>query len=175
MTQQRETHPLVEHLYRLAAAEDRAALAALRRGLQPDRCWDALRIVLPFVGQKSRRAEDDALLVAGLFALHPERGTLSLAKALRQVQRDTESESIERRFTALLSADRRDLPNHLRHAVGLIARRDPPLRLDWDRLYRDVNQWRFDGPKRRWAREYWTGTWRSDHDGDDATTESTTP
>jgi len=159
MTEDDKTHPLIEHLYDLARRDDRAALAALRAGLRPGREWEALRIVLPHVRAKEpwiRRAEDDALLLGGLFALHPERGTLSVPRAMALVKEDTQSESIEHRFTAMLAASREDLPQHLRHAITLIASRDRPLRIDWDLLRSDLRFWSSERTRRRWAREFWT-------------------
>ena len=97
--------PVVDQLERLARDQDRATLAQLRGSLQEGRALDGLRVVLPFIkrgGPGATRAEDDALLLAGLFALHPESGSLSLASALRIVARD--SDSVELRFRALLGA-----------------------------------------------------------------------
>lgn len=149
--------PLVDHLEELAARQDRATLARLRASLQEDRSLEGLPTVLPFVphDRASRsRAEDDALLVAGLFALHPESGSTSLPAALRVLSQT--SDSVELRFRALLGANRADLGPHLRHAISLVAGQG--VALDWRELHTAVRFW--DHPssrsRRAWARAFWT-------------------
>jgi CRISPR type I-E-associated protein CasB/Cse2 len=165
--QQKPTDPLVDRLERLAQREDRATLALLRGSLQEGRSLDGLRVVLPFLKRGApgaARAEDDALLLAGLFALHPESGSLSLASALSIVARD--SDSVELRFRALLGAGRQDLPTHLRHAVTLVASRG--LAIDWRDLHTKIRFWESnsDRARREWARDFWA----SDEDGEAADT-----
>lgn len=147
---------LVEHLEGVAHREDRATLALLRGTLQQGRALEGLRVVLPYIvrdPKRAERAEDDALLLAGLFALHPESGSLSLASALRNVAR--ESDSVELRFRALLSASREDLPMHLRHAVTLAASKRLPI--DWSDLHTSIRFWDHpsDRTRRAWARDFW--------------------
>lgn len=151
-----EKHPLIGYLEALADHENRATLAALRSSLREGNELEALRIVLPFLGPDShRRAEDDAVLLGGLFALDPESGSLSLAAALRKVWLDTKRESVEKRFQALMGANRDDLPTHLRHAVSLVAAKK--LGLNWNDLYRAIRYWDHpdDFVRRRWARSFW--------------------
>lgn len=158
--------PLVTHLQKLSDGQDRAALAALRRSLQQDHALDGLRVVLPFLGRApTRRDEDDALLLAGLFALHPESGGLSVAAALRILAvRSEGSKSVELRFVALLNAERDDLGRHLRHAVSLARAND--LALDWHNLRRAIRGWdRDDRARRAWSRDFWA----SDSDRTDTT------
>lgn len=148
---------LIANLEDLAARNDRAALAALRASLRARHSLEALRYVLPFLGKEAgRRAEDDACLVAGLFALHPESGSLTLASALRHV-RETGSASTEARFLGLLSASRAELPTHLRHAIGLVAGKK--LALDWNDLFTAIRFWDHDDDfvRRRWAAGFWAG------------------
>jgi CRISPR system Cascade subunit CasB len=149
--------PLVDRLEQLASRQDRAVLARLRASLQEDRKLEGLAIVLPFVSRRAvspDSAEDDALLVAGLFALHPESGQTKLPTALRLLSRT--SDSVELRFRALLAADKVDLGSHLRYAVSLVASHG--FALDWRDLHRTVRFW--DHPsnrsRRRWARAFWT-------------------
>ncbi|MGE3518255.1 MAG: type I-E CRISPR-associated protein Cse2/CasB [Vicinamibacterales bacterium] len=150
---------MVDHLEELAGRQDRAALARLRASLQDDRKLEGLAIVLPFVGRHNmhpERAEDDALLVAGLFALHPESGHAKLPMALRLLSQT--SDSVELRFRALLAADRVDLGPHLRHAVGLVASQGHPL--DWRDIHRTVRFWdhHSNRSRREWARAFWAAT-----------------
>lgn len=148
--------PLVDRLEELAARQDRAALARLRASLQEDRKLEGLAIVLPFVVRRAaspERAEDDALLVAGLFALHPESGRTKLPTALRLLSQT--SDSVELRFRALLAADKVDLGPHLRHAVGLVASHGSSL--DWRDLHLAVRFWdhHSNRSRRQWARVFW--------------------
>ena len=163
MIEENTTYPkylqerLVRRLSKLAEPKspDRAALATLRNSLRPDRNLEALRIVLPYLKDPTPRKEDDAILLAGLFALHPVAGPLSLPKALRKIMADTNSDSIEKRFQALLSSGRPELPTHLRHAVSLVA--PYGYALDWSDLYRAIRGWEAesDFARRRWARDFW--------------------
>lgn len=146
-------------LARLDASRQRAALATLRGSLREGHELDAAAYVLPYV--REARDEPHAFLVAGLYALHPESGPSSVADALRRVKAATDSDSIELRFRALLSASRTELSIHLRHAVTLIASKG--IGLDWGDLYDALRFWDRDAqsaggahPKRRWARDFWT-------------------
>jgi CRISPR type I-E-associated protein CasB/Cse2 len=148
--------PLVDHLEDLAARQDRGTLALLRKTLQGERALDGLAVVLPFVTRDSRwreRAEDDALLVSALFALHPESGSMSLPAALRIIAKT--SDSVELRFRALLSASRPDLGEHLRHGVTLVASHG--LAIDWRDLHDAIRYWDHpsDRTRRQWARDFW--------------------
>lgn len=165
--------PLVAHLERLEAREDRASLAALRASLQDGRALEGLRVVLPFVRRSEsdfaqRRAEDDALLLGGLFALNPESGSLTLADAMRIVAGD--SDSVEQRFLALLGARRDDLASHLRHAVSLVGSKK--LALDWRNLAWAIRGWDRDDDRVRrfWAQRFWTA--KSEENGDGAGSDS---
>lgn len=151
----RETHPFVQRLYDLAAREDRATLAELRRSFANPIA--ALPYVVPFLRRDASRREEDALvLVAGLFALHPARGNLTLARAMRICAE--KSDSVSLRFQALLDSDAEDLATHLRHAVTLVRSKD--LAIDYDDLLHTVRWWGSEdrNRQRRWAREFWGTT-----------------
>ncbi len=156
----------VSHLQRLAADEDRGALAALRRSLQDvnGMAAAACPYVVPFLAPEEDLYRDRAFFLAGaLFALHPEPGGdgVSLGHAFRALNTDQEgpgsrdNESLRRRFVALLDADAEDLAEHLRTAVSLVRSKQEPL--GWDRLLRDVLQWRSPSRfvQRRLARDFW--------------------
>lgn len=151
----KDVAPFVKRLYELAAREDRAALAELRRSFSNKLA--ALRFVVPFLSKGASASEEAAhVLVAGLFALHPSPGSLSLARALGIVARD--SDSVELRFRALLNADDVDLPTHLRHAVSLVRSRD--LDIDYDDLFWTIREWGRESKRkqRAWARDFWGHT-----------------
>src|SRR5205085_1234501 len=65
---------------------------------------------------------------------------------------------IERRFVALLAADREDVDDHLRAALGLLRQHDVPV--NWLELLRDLGDWKRPerDVQRRWARSFWGST-----------------
>ena len=67
------------------------------------------------------------------------------------------SESLEKRFVALLNCHGDDLPNHLRQAVSLLKAKD--VAVNWHQLLRDVLYWDHEARfvQQQWAREFWQG------------------
>jgi CRISPR system Cascade subunit CasB len=142
------------------------ALSCLRRslGFDPGSYTPAFPYVERFVS--SGRRQNDALrralyLAAGLFALHPLRGTLSLAAGLGSLMRERDSASVEQRFIALLGADADNLPTYLRQVVSLLRADEQPI--DYVALVEDLNillnpradpQWR-DRIRQNWARDFY--------------------
>lgn len=152
------------YLKGLADAENRAALAALRRGLgkTPGESADLFPYVVRWLPDDPWR-ESAFFLVASLFGLHPaslpvasdQRRTTNFGASFRLVADDVAG--AERRFVALLNTHRDDLPEHLRHAVALLKAHDRPI--DWAQLLRDVQDWNVPSRsvQRAWAREFWRG------------------
>lgn len=148
------------YLRQLAERDDRAALAALRRGVgkPPGAVAEMNRYVVPWL-PTSPWADDAYYQVAALFALHGEswrgerdRWRSNLGASFARLGDDA---GAERRFVALLNAHRDDLMAHVRRAVTLLRARD--VAVDWGQLLRDILAW--DHPERwvqrRWARAYW--------------------
>lgn len=149
----------IQHLFDLTDREDRGALSELRLSLVSDNDVLATRHVLPWLGgDVGSRRESAALLVAGLYGLHPERTVgPNLGHSMSRVwQAQDRRPSTEQRFVALLNAHPEDLPYYLRQAVNLIRSHEFPL--DWTQLYRDICNWshadRF--VQRKWARAFWS-------------------
>ena len=145
----------IAHLEKLRDREDRQALAILRRGAsgQPRSTFEMFPLVVPWV-PKARRLEDGALLVAALFALHPQPGGVgTLGRAFASIPKKTES--TDRRFVALLNCHREDLPVQLRQAISLL--RSGEVSVDWRRLLGDVLGWDHESRyvQRGWARDFW--------------------
>ncbi|MCA9878636.1 MAG: type I-E CRISPR-associated protein Cse2/CasB [Thermomicrobiales bacterium] len=153
---------------------DRAALAALRRGLgkEPGEApADFLAVLFSILpqGELSRWDERVAYLVASLFALYPdappwppaarERWQRNLGASLRQLAEQTDSNGPERRFVALLNSDVPNLSHHLRGIVSLLKSAKQPVPIDWMQLTRDMQDW--NDPERevqrRWAGAFWGG------------------
>lgn len=172
---QTRTHPLIGHLTRLVAEDDRAALAALRRGLgrPPGEAPELYPHVAKYFPQEtsSRNYENAMFTVAALFGMFPnhraEAGTPF--KVLRLL--DLESDSTERRVLSVLNADTETLPTHLRHLFALIRSHGPDRHLDYGDLLFHINQW--DHPdrwvQRRWARDWWAWSVPIEPDAEPAT------
>lgn len=155
----------VAYLNRLVDEEDRAALAALRRSLgkSPGAAAEAHRYVLPFTANASPWEEDAYYLVGALFALHQinwapggdSNRPTNLGASFAWLNREVESDSIEKRFVALLNCHHEDLPDHLRHAVSLLKSKEIPI--DWTRLLGDLRWWHREDRRvqRDWARAFW--------------------
>jgi CRISPR system Cascade subunit CasB len=157
----------VAYLAGLEEAEDRAALAALRRGLgkAPGEAAELYPYVVPRVPPAAGEQEEAAYyLIASLFAFHPalwpEDGVPTSRRNLgaslaRLASGPDRQAAVERRFVALLNAHREDVPDHLRRVVGLLKAADVPV--DWAQLLDDVRWWDHGERRvqRRWARAFW--------------------
>ncbi|HMO82185.1 MAG TPA: type I-E CRISPR-associated protein Cse2/CasB [Pyrinomonadaceae bacterium] len=153
--------PIVGYLRGLAKRKDRAALAHLRRGLgrKPGEAME----MYPYVGKYLREAPNRAyeravFLTSALFADYPEapQNAGDLGSSVRQIK--DKSDSIERRFVALLDADAEDLHYYLRQMIGLLRANDVPV--NWERLFKDISNWGSDSRyvQRKWARSFWGST-----------------
>lgn len=165
---------LISGLLQLAERQDRATLAALRRGLGklPGTAGEMYPFVIPRLPpDTTTRANAGAwswpqqcrFIVASLFAWHPEyldqgerwqRNFGASVRRLRQTLGET-ADGPERRFVALLNAEAEDLPDHLRHVIGLL--RANTISVDWQQLLDDLVEW--NKPTRttqtRWAKAFW--------------------
>ena len=143
-------------------AKDRRVLAILRRGanFQPETV-QALYFLVQWLprgeDEYARWREDNALLIASLFGVHPDAGgTKTLGHSFAELRKKTTAdESLERNFNALLRSHRDDMPRRLRHAVKLLKGKDIPI--NWRQLLQDVLGWNHDSHyvQKKWAREFW--------------------
>ncbi|MER6717134.1 type I-E CRISPR-associated protein Cse2/CasB [Streptomyces sp. NPDC000877] len=188
----------VTHLYRLnrsissdnrhAAAEARRTLARLRRCFAgPRQEADAYSTVFDFDPPEAE--QHIWLLVAGLFALHPQaqpqdtHGRASIGTAMGLLAQDR-GDSVQRRFTQLVSVEAASLPHYLRQCVQLLATSAIPL--DYHRLLDELVDLLIDDPYQRnadrrqrirltWARDYHRAS-RPHHPANaEAAPEQTTP
>jgi CRISPR system Cascade subunit CasB len=144
---------------------DRRPLAELRRSLSfaPGTYPPAYPYVERFVGRQDHANDSSRLalyLVAGLYATHPELSDNSLAYALGQLMSLRESDSIEKRFIALLSADAENVHYYLRQIVSLLAA--DGLGVNYAALLNDLRVWlnphggdQRDRIRQRWARDFY--------------------
>jgi CRISPR system Cascade subunit CasB len=149
----------VRQLHRLREADDRAALAHLRRGLGKPLGASAQRDAILFrcLGPETTKVERAASLIASLFGSHSAGGGRGgMGTAFARLKFAGNSEGVGKRLMALLNADREDLDNHLRHAVSLLKSHDIPI--DWRRLLNDILRWDKDERpvQREWSRQFWT-------------------
>jgi len=161
MSDLHEPHPFVQYL--LTLAEDRAALAALRRGLgrPPGTVPEMFPYVVPHLPAQIHPNEEAAhYTLAALFALHPShtpRG--NMGDHLAQAATGATREAVERRFVALLAAHPDDLPEYLRQTISFLKAQEVPV--NWDALFYALRYW--DHPdygeriRRQWARAFWAG------------------
>lgn len=156
---------------------ERGSLAQLRRSLggdERDVYWLESLYVRSGYGTAKDFEKDILRLVAGLYALKPrarrDEGDAAEEETLPADTADPEKgpsigtlmgqlylaqgarPSTEKRFLALLDADRDGLPYHLRQAVALLASED--LTPNWARLTRDLLRWG-DRVRREWAQDFY--------------------
>lgn len=161
MNETNQNHPFINYLRSLADDDRRrGALAALRRGLgkplgaEPS----AYRYVVPFLSPSASKTHENAYyLVAALFSLHPgELTTGNMGDHLGIIRRTSESaESIDRRFSALLSCHSDDLPVYLRQMISILKSKE--IDVNWDELLADLIQWNYQDRRiqKKWARGFW--------------------
>ena len=150
---------LIKRLEELHASEDRAALATLRRALS-GREADVLR-AFRYVGYQLSshpKDQDTGILVGALFALHPqEGGSGNMGKHLARLRRADESkaQSIEHKFTALVTAQHDNLSTRLRQVVSLLEAGQVPV--NWPQLLYDLDYWDHEDRfvQRQWASAFW--------------------
>lgn len=169
---------------------DRAALAALRRGLgkDPGEAPEMFPVLYSRIPEEylplppwERRI---VFMVAALFALYPDsppwpepsrqRWQRNLGASMRQLADQTNSDGPERRFVALLNSDDDDLPQHLRGIIGLLKSAKSPVPVDWVRLIWDLRRWNIAdrAVQHDWAAAFWGGR-RVQETTDEPNTEET--
>lgn len=155
----------IQHL-RSLKEKDRGALATLRHSLAfaPGSYPKAFPYVERFAGMAASEYDPRRLAlyaVAGLFARHPEQSPQSFASAFGELMRRRDSDSIEKRFVALLSADDENIADYLRQAISLLGAEG--IGCDYARLLDDLSRWmnraidpvERDRLRQRWARDFY--------------------
>jgi CRISPR system Cascade subunit CasB len=179
MTTGTRTSGLVSWLRGLAERDDRARLAALRRGLllEPHQFYELYRVVPPqFLEGISRQEIERRLAVAVLFAFHPtsfsdqqlaERHR-NLGESLRMLAErqgaggandpdELLPEPLRRRMDAILAAHPDELFDHLRQVIRLLKSGEVPV--DWDQLLWDLRNWEREDRlvQWQWSRSFYVG------------------
>ncbi len=142
----------------------RGKLANLRYGMR-DRLHDLYPVgrVFPALREGSLTDNNERnewrTLIAALYGYaHDEIGDvggITLGFALRTLADKRESDSLERRFMAMLNADAEHLPGYLRQSVSLL--KAEGIGLDWGALLGDVAQWQHPEKRtqKKWVRDYY--------------------
>ncbi len=176
---------------------DRAALAALRRGLGKDvgAAPEMFPYIVPLLPPSlAHWDERHFYLASSLFALYPviwpegkERQSLGKTMRLFALDRATErggteadedeasvglgrlDKAVERRFVALLNADAdgESFTTHLRHAVTLLKSGKYPQPIDWTQLLIDLRAW--SAPTRYTQKQWARDFWSPGQQSDKAT------
>ena len=161
---------------------NRAVLADLRRGLGefPHILPRMYRHVQPYLPDYARWGwhQQAHYLTSSLFALHPyileydeddeedkrKKKYLNLGDHFGQITREErlagrDTETIERRFTHLLSAHPDDLHFHLRQAITFLSSKNSEMKVNWSQLLRDIQDWNDPDSRakvqERWASQFW--------------------
>lgn len=153
-----KTSAVVDYL--LKHTDDRAMLAALRRGLgqPPGTVADMFPYVMSFIAENDYYDRELSVYqTAALFALHPshtDEGNLGthLRAYAKMVGDDT---ATERRFTQLLRLRRGSMDAHLRQHIQILKAKGIPV--NWHQFYRDLCYWSHPDHfvQRQWAGAFW--------------------
>ena len=150
----------IGYLKGLEKRQDRAALANLRRGLgkPPKTAMEMFPYLGRFLSHDTKpNYENTLFIVAALFAYYPDAKHTSgnLGASLRELKEN--SDSIEKRFVALLNAEAEDLPYYLRQIIGLLKSND--IGINWGKLFFGVQNWKNENLKEKiqsqWAKQFW--------------------
>lgn len=149
---QNNKHSFIRRLESFRDNENRAVLAALRRGHKPE----MFRYVIDY---QTERNKEFIYMFAALFALHPkstEHG--NMGEHLRKLDPKLENEATERRFSVLLRMRRETIERPLRQCVSILRSNENAIPINWNRLFWDLHDW--NEPDHRvqesWARSFWT-------------------
>ncbi len=112
---------------------------------------------LPYQESMKPYQQEDYFLVATLYPLADSAQTGSIGKALQLASKNNENKSngYDRRFQALLNANRDQLPFRLRQIISLLKAAD--VGVDWAQLMRDIRHWESASRyiQKRWAKDYY--------------------
>ena len=151
----------VDYLGELVKKDDRATLARLRHSLAfpPGQYTQVFGFMERFTSSLYGWDREAYYLTAGLFATHPDQTedeAETLGATFRRVYYErSESESIAKRFLALIDADPEQMPERLRHAINLI--RSHALSVNYDLLLLHLKAWQSENHwvQQRWARDFY--------------------
>lgn len=159
-----QAHNFIQYLETLA--DDKGALAALRRGLgqPPGTVTDLFRYIIPRLPENvypGSWSEKTYYLIASLFALHPVNtptGNMGTHFATLRDPDPEKNDALERRFTSLLNANPEDFHIFLRQAISFLKSKDETP-INWHALMWDTlalgNPDRAPLIQKQWAQGFW--------------------
>ena len=156
MNKQKQHDPFIGYLEK--NREDRAMLAALRRGLgkDPGAVPDMFPYIVPFVNNSYQ--ENLLYQVAALFALHPiPTSEGNMGNHLRIYATTLgDDEATTRRFTQLLRMNRDNIDAPLRQHISILKSKD--IAVHWHQLIYDLRYWDHEDHfvQKQWASAYWS-------------------
>lgn len=123
----------IKHLERYRDEENRAVLAALRRGHKPEMCYYVL-------DYQTEQNKDYIYMIASLFALHPQSANSgNMGEHMRRLDPTLENAATERRFMHLLKMRRETIERPLRQCISILKSNE--IRVNWNQLYWDMYRW----------------------------------
>jgi len=154
----------VKYLQDLQEKENKAALAYLRHGSGKSYGpTDMLPYVAPFLPEDRPWEYPAYFLTASLFALHPayteepyhNMGRVFHLLAEKQTAKEA-TQSLQRRFTALLDADQRDIAHHLRQVISEAKSAKSVIKINYRQLLLDLLGWGNPNKtvQRHWAKSF---------------------
>lgn len=149
----------IHFLLSVAQRQDRGVLADLRADLSGHSSGRvrSCRHVVPYLAEWEQPDDQWYYVVGGLFAFHPLHTNEkdNFGASLRKLRKETQSDSLDKHFLALLDADAEDAPKHLRSLVGQLASK--PIPVNWYQLLNDLCFWSASTREvqKRWARSYY--------------------
>lgn len=145
--------PFVDYLESLS--QDKAAMAALRRGLGKGGGDAAMyRYVVPFIPEKGHDAWR-YFAVAALFGYHHDMldSNNNVGQAMHELE---QNDSLEKRFAWLVDSNVEDLPLRLKSIFSLL--KSKKIGVDYRQLFKDLKHW--EHPDRfvqlEWAKGFYT-------------------
>lgn len=147
----------INYLLKLAREENRGALSDLRSGLRadPGLAPRMYRRVVPYLGERQQREDRWFYVVGAMFGANPRHVSKNTMGKCFKALSESGSDSIEKRFIALLGSHPDDLHLHLYHATGLLESKE--IGVDYYRLMEDLMNWNNPGRvvQNKWARDYY--------------------
>jgi CRISPR type I-E-associated protein CasB/Cse2 len=140
----------------IPAHEDRAALARLRRAQKPEGYVEAYRYIMEYVEGADKKQLDAYILVASLFGHNPRNSNeryRNIGNVCREIADTPVDDASERRFLALLQADRPELKVGLYRMAKMADRKG--LAINYTQLFWDIENW--DDPKGN-VQKQWAGS-----------------
>ena len=150
------------HLRGLVRADNKEALAALRRAARSKRYANMAIPYVAYVLPQWKKDVDTYLCVASLYAEHPLSTTedTNFGDQVRALRQHRSPDAIDRRFKVLINA-RNHQEKHIRAFVQMLETEQIPIQ--WEQLLYDMLYWNHPDQfvQYEWSMHYWANNQRS--------------